>query len=434
MAEVVQNEETVEEWRVVKDYPNYEVSNMGLIRRNGKTIFKGSKTLCGYIRVCLSNNGKADKFHIHRLVAEAFIPNPENKSQVNHLGEKDDNRVCMLEWATPSENSLHGAQKNRMHKNNQIISIAKVNKDTDEIIKIYSSIIDIENDGYTYRKVYKCIKGQNHTHLGFVWKKHNIENIIASNSNSNSNLEGEIWRSLKDSIYDEVNIFTNHEVSNYGRVKGFYGKILSPNKITGIEVVQLKANNQVKYMRVHRLVLMGFNIEKPNANMNEVDHINSVNTDNRLENLRWADRNIQVNNPNTKVKKLMKIKFMKDGVETIYTKGIRELAKEIKICVPVIYKYIVLKKEYKGYIFEMLDEELETRNTRKRNELLNIDKKDINIQKIFKVKVIHNNEEFIYNSLKQAKLCTKCSYYKMKQYAQSGEEFKGYRFEILNDK
>jgi hypothetical protein len=371
MTNTVQN--TEEEWRIVKDYPNYEVSNLGRIRRNGKTIFEGSKEIDGYIRVCLTNNGKSRKFKMHRLVAEAFIPNPENKPQVNHLGTKDDNRLCMLEWVTGKENSLHGAKKHRMNKNNQVISVAKINKDTNEIIKVYKNIIDIENDGYDYEKVAMCIKGKNHTHLGYIWQIHKTNENNNNNNNSNNNdFKDEIWKSLKDSIYDEINIYTNYEVSNYGRVKGFNGKILSPNKTTGINVIQLRLNNKGKYVRVHRLVLMGFNIVKPNENMNEVDHINSINTDNRLINLRWADRNIQINNPNTKIKNIMKIKFIKDGVETIYTKGIKALSKEIKICIPVIYKYIVLQKEYKGYLFEMLDEEQETRNTRKRNELLNI--------------------------------------------------------------
>lgn len=431
MANVIQN--TEEEWRVVKDYPGYEVSNMGRLRRNGSTIFNGFKDLDGYIRVCLTNNVKSRKFKMHRLVAEAFIPNPDNKSQVNHLGEKDDNRVNMLEWATPSENSLHGSQKNSGNKKIKKVSIAKINKDTRKIIKIYNRIIDIENDGFTYDKVSMCVKGQNHTYLGYIWEQY--ENNNESNNNFIEKFEGEIWKSLKDSIYDEINKFVDYQVSNIGRVKGFGGKILSPNKTTGIAVIQLRLNKQSKYMRIHRLVLMGFNIVKPNANMNEVDHINSVNTDNRLINLRWADRNVQVNNPNTKIKKIIKIKYTKDGIENIYTKGIKAFAKEIKIARDVIYKYIVLKQEYKGYIFEILNEEQESVNLRKRNELLNINKEDVKIKKIFKVKVIYNNDDVkIYKSIKNAYKNTKISCQSIKKYAQNGEEFKGYKFEILNGK
>lgn len=435
MAEqVVEPEQNIiEEWRLIKDYPNYEVSNLGRVRRNGKTIFEGSKEISGYIRVCLAKNGKYIKFAMHRLVADAFIPNPENKPQVNHLGAKDDNRVCMLEWVTAKENSLHGAKKNSMNKHNQVISVAKINKDTEKIIKIYTSIVDIEKDGYIYEKILMCIQGKNHTHLGYKWQIHNIENNINSADNDNINLEDEVWKPLKDSIYDEVNIYKNYEVSNFGRVKGFYDKILTPNKTTGNPVAQLTGNNKIKYMSVHRLVLMGFNIVKPNENMNEVDHINSIKTDNRLINLRWADRQVQSNNPNTKIKKIMKIKYTKECVETIYTKGIKALSKEIKISAPVIYKYIVLKREYKGYLFEMLDEEQETRNTRKRDELLKINKTDIKIKKKFKVKVIYNNEENIYCGYNNINKILKISHETIIKYAKSQKEYKGYRFDILND-
>jgi len=105
------NESVVEEWKQIEDYPNYEVSNLGSVRRdrsNGKTIFTGTLETDGYIRIGLSKDGKCKKFKMHRLVAVAFIPNsdPINKIEVNHLGEKNDNRVCMLEWVATSSIKL----------------------------------------------------------------------------------------------------------------------------------------------------------------------------------------------------------------------------------------------------------------------------------------------------------------------------------------
>ena len=137
------NVSIVEEWRKVEGYTNYEVSSLGRVRRdkanNEKTIFTGTLEIDGYIRVGLSKDGKCRKFKMHRLVAFAFIPNPDpiNKIEVNHLGEKNDNRACMLEWVTPQENSIHGSKKNS--GTNHKLAINKINIETNEVIKLYKT-------------------------------------------------------------------------------------------------------------------------------------------------------------------------------------------------------------------------------------------------------------------------------------------------------
>jgi hypothetical protein len=96
-----------EVWKVVEDYPSYEVSSAGRVRRDGKFI-KSVASTRGYLRVSLSKDGKPKGFFVHRLVAKAFIKNPENKPQVNHIdGDPGNNFISNLEWVTAQENERH---------------------------------------------------------------------------------------------------------------------------------------------------------------------------------------------------------------------------------------------------------------------------------------------------------------------------------------
>ena len=96
-------------WRDIKGYEGlYQVSSLGSIKNIEKNIYSKLYKQIGYLGVDLTKNKIKKRHLVHRLVAKAFIPNVENKAQVNHInGLKDDNRVGNLEWCTARENNIH---------------------------------------------------------------------------------------------------------------------------------------------------------------------------------------------------------------------------------------------------------------------------------------------------------------------------------------
>ena len=105
----------MEEWRDT-DYPGYEISTFGRVRR-GERILKQSKNGNGYHMISKCYNGKSTSVLVHRLIAKAFIPNPENKSFIDHINRiRTDNRIGNLRWATRHENQ----QNTSTQKNNQL--------------------------------------------------------------------------------------------------------------------------------------------------------------------------------------------------------------------------------------------------------------------------------------------------------------------------
>ena len=116
----------IEEWKDIKGYEGlYQVSNLGRVRNVKYNRLLKLVCLLGYMTVNLSKNNHVIKKRVHRLVAEAFIPNPDNKPTVNHIDEdKTNNRVDNLEWATIQENNTHGSRVQKTSKAVKAIDIA----------------------------------------------------------------------------------------------------------------------------------------------------------------------------------------------------------------------------------------------------------------------------------------------------------------------
>jgi hypothetical protein len=162
----------------------YKVSNRGYVISlprlifNGKGYFlskqkilTGSVTDKGYIRVELE--GKS--YTLHRLVATSFIPNPENKPQINHIdGNKTNNCVSNLEWCTNSENQLHaykyGLNKPSEKAGKDKRKVCQLDKDTNEVIRVFDSIADAGRYINTRSSnISSVCKGLRNTCGGFKW-------------------------------------------------------------------------------------------------------------------------------------------------------------------------------------------------------------------------------------------------------------------------
>lgn len=147
-------------FKVVDKNDSYSVNQNGIIINNksGK-IVKQRVDKYGYLRVNLEAS--------HRLVAQAFIPNPENKPEVNHKnGCKTDNRVENLEWCTRLENIEHAIATGLTLPKVKNIGCFKGKK----LIKIYYTFDEMKQDGFKPSKIGIILRSRGNSHKGFTFK------------------------------------------------------------------------------------------------------------------------------------------------------------------------------------------------------------------------------------------------------------------------
>lgn len=185
--------EIIEEWLPIEGYENYQVSNLGRVKslKYGKEkILSQCRLKNGYLYVVLCKNGKMKGFRVHRLVAMAFLENPNNYTCINHKDEdKTNNCVDNLEWCTQKYNSNYGTCQERRvastdykafqerrvanidwksvaeKKSKQVYQYTKDEK----LVAIWQSTAECGRSGFDQGHIAKCCLGKRKQHKGYIW-------------------------------------------------------------------------------------------------------------------------------------------------------------------------------------------------------------------------------------------------------------------------
>jgi hypothetical protein len=185
-----------EQWKMIEGFDLYEVSNTGKIRTKDRVVNNGVGTFVrkgkalkpadngkGYLKLVLKQDGRSKKAYVHRLVADAFIPNPENKPCVNHIdNDPSNNHVENLEWCTHQENmdwmKTQGRDKrtsewlDNLRKAQEKTYKAVVGENIQTGEKIYfSKLNDVKKAGFQPSCVCHCCNGNRGVkqHKGYRW-------------------------------------------------------------------------------------------------------------------------------------------------------------------------------------------------------------------------------------------------------------------------
>ena len=257
-------------WEKIEE-SNAFVSSMGRFKSTNNIITFGTKRTSNYYTCNISVNGKRVPRKIHREVAKAFIPNPNNYKVVNHKdGNKSNNCVENLEWVTHSENTNHYIE-NKVNTVKKILpttvsaydkkGVKKIDRLTNEILNTYNSIREASVDSNVrFKSISAVCHGRQEVAGGFKWEFVKDEEI-----------EDEIWK-----VHE-----SGGEFSNMGRCR-LNGEILK-GRVSNEGYVRGTIN---KNLYSYHMEIAKLFVENP-TNATRVRYLDGNKLNNEADNLEW---------------------------------------------------------------------------------------------------------------------------------------------------